>query len=385
MHSGQQQGRRLAAMRRLGSLLCALGVALSGCASHVIQVLDLPPEAQAPPAENARTVDLSRLAPLTVTSERIDHGDILDVTISTGYENRYGDGRYRSGAQAYPVRVMDNGEAKIPLIGWVPVAGLELESAEQAIASLAVERGVFNNPHVTVMMRRRRVNLVTVIGAVEEQGVHELPRRSSWLLSAIVAAGGLSEDASAEVRIRIPSRSPRHSSTDNSVRQTGFEAPGDPNLQRSTNQTPSSGNRTIKVNLFDAARDGTDGYYLEDGAVVEIVRRDPRPISVLGLVGKQDKYDLPVGKDFHLLDALAVAGGISSPVANKIHIIRHIPTYPEPIVIEVGYSQAKTNDLANIRLAEGDVISVEQTSATIFHDAIRNFIRFGVSSTIPLF
>ncbi len=373
MHNGQQDST---ALLRLGLLVCLLGVVLPGCQSHVVHVLDLPLEAQAPPVDNVQTVDLSRLAKATLRSDRIDHGDILNVTVSTGYDNRYG----REGTRTYPVRVNDDGEANVPLIGRVPVAGLELEAAEQAIAAVAVDRGVFNNPHVTVLMNRRRMNLVTVVGAVEEQGVQELPRRSSWLLSAIVAAGGLSEDASADVRIRLPSRPPRYDASGDSIRRTGFDEADGPTPAGSASRP-----RTIEINLFEAARAGTDGYYLEDGAFVEVVRRDPRPVSVLGLVGSPNNYDLPVRKDFHLLDALALAGGISSPVANKILIIRQVPTYPEPIVIEVGYREAKSNHLANLRLAEGDVISVEQTPATIFLDTIRGFLRFGFSSTLPLF
>lgn len=385
MHSGQQPDCRLnndnTAQLRLVFSVCLLALALPGCQSHTVHVLDLPPEAIAPPVENAQTVDLSRLAAPTLSSERIDYGDILDVTVSTGYDNRLG----REGSRTFPVRVTDEGDAKIPLIGYVPVAGLELEAAEQAIATVAVERSVYNDPHVTVMMNRQRVNLVTVVGAVEEQGVKQLPRRSSWLLAAIVAAGGLSEDASATVRIRLPGRRPKTKSPNGSIRQTGLNGSSGPSLGSAASESVASAPRTIELNLFDAARDGTDGYYLEDGAFVEIVRRDPRPVSVLGLVRKPDKYELPVGKEFYLLDALAVAGGVSSSVANKIHIIRRVPTLAEPIVIEVGYREAKSNHRANLRLAEGDIISVEQTTATVLYDTIRSFVRFGVSSSIPLF
>jgi polysaccharide biosynthesis/export protein len=350
-------------------MLAALTMAASatGCGPRVFRVHQLTHDMLAPPVENAHTIDLSRLATFSGSSEAIDQGDILEVTITTGYENNY----TRNGPQIFPIRVGDDGTANVPLVGKVPLAGLELEEAEHAIAAAAIERGIFNAPHVTVAMRRQRVNRVTVLGAVKTEGVYPLPRRGSWLLAAIVAAGGLNEDASTEVIIRSPA--PGGAARDalaSHVRDAADAA------------APTEVRR---VDLIEAVRDARGGFYLEDGAYVEVLRRDFRPVSVLGLVVKPGKYSLPVSQDVYLLDVLAEAGGLGSPVADKIRIIRRLPHRPEPFVIQVGYGEAKKNPAANLRLAEGDIVTVEQTPATVMHDTLRSFIRFGFNSPIPLF
>ena len=72
-------------------------------------------------------------------------------------------------------------------------------------------------------------------------------------------------------------------------------------------------------------------------------------------------------------------------VANDVRVIRRLPSQQEPIVIDVSVSEAKANGDANLRLAPGDLVSVEETALTATLGAMKSFIRFGMSSTIPLF
>ena len=62
-------------------------------------------------------------------------------------------------------------------------------------------------------MDAKRVDRVTVVGAVKKPGVYEIPRGSSDLLAAIVTAGGLADDAGTEVEIRSPARPATSAST----------------------------------------------------------------------------------------------------------------------------------------------------------------------------
>jgi polysaccharide biosynthesis/export protein len=352
------------------SVLLLLLPICCGCGGgRLYHATNLPIEFLAPKVENAQTVDLSRLATFSVSSELIDRGDVLEVTIETGYGVERG--------STTPVRVADDGTAHVPLVGKVPVAGLELEAAEQAIASAAVQRGVFRSPSVTVVMRRQRSNKITVIGAVESPGVYELPRASSQLLAAIVEAEGLSEDAGTDVEIRRPART---------IVTAAPEQPnsnyGAPPAKPQTTTRPATSTR---INLVEAAEQGSGGMYLEDGDVVMVERRAPQPVHVIGLVNKAGQFELPPSQDLHLLDVIALAGGTSSQVADKIHVIRRPPGQQEPVVIEVSLGEAKRDGKGNLRLAPGDVVSVEQTPATVMLGALNNFVRFGLSGTIPLF
>ena len=84
-----------------------------------------------------------------------------------------------------------------------------------------------------------------------------------------------------------------------------------------------------------------------------------------------------------MLDSLAMAGGCSSPVADKVLVIRHLPKRPEPIRIAVSIQSAKSGQ-DNIALAPGDTVMVEQTPETVVVDVIKNFLHFSFG-TSPIF
>jgi polysaccharide export outer membrane protein len=233
-------------------------------------------------------------------------------------------------------------------------------------------------------MEKKRVNRITVVGAVSKPGVYELPRGSSDLLAAIVAAGGLAEDAGIDVDVRSPARRGRqaHPPAPSADRTANAAA-----VQPAAYHTASADQpaRSVRINLVSATLAGGEDLRLRDGDVVSVTKRDPMPLQVLGLVRKPGRYEMPPNQELRVLDAIALAGGISSSVADEIIVIRRTPDHPDAAVIKVSLSQAKADGAENIVLASGDVISVEQTVATVALDAIKNFVRIGLSSRIPVF
>jgi len=351
-----------------------IGVLLfGGCAGRVYRVADLPAELLAPPVDNVEAIGLSRLTQYSVGNELIDQGDVLEVTIVTDYGGLP--------ALTMPVRVGEGGCGDIPLIGRVELAGLELEGAEQRIAAEGVHRGVFRNPHVTVEMKRRRTNRITVIGAVEEPGVYELRRGACSLLAALVTAGGLSEEAGADVEIRrvaLQQHEPGLIQPDG--RRVAGEAPG---KLASYESTTSSAPRVFHVNLAAAAQAGDAANRLADGDVVVVPKRAQVPIRVMGLVSKPGEFELPASQNLYMLDALALAGGRTMQVADKVLLIRRVPGRAEPVVVEISVKEAKRNGKDNMRLAPGDIVSVEQTPTTLMMDFLSQILHVGAS--IPVF
>ncbi len=352
----------------------ASSLLLTGCASSdIIQADNVPQWLQAPTIANAKTLDLSRLATGSYTNDLIDRGDVLEVTINTGLNAKDN--------ITFPVRVSDNGLAALPVVGEVSVQGLELESAEAAIAAACVQRAIYRSPQVTVTMKKQRTNRVMVVGAVKNPSIYNLPRGSSDLLSALVAAGSLADNAGTSVEVRNPPSTPGSQpdrianglgGTDN-VAQTGHSQP----LPAAATKSAQS----VRVDLVSATKIGSGAYPLQDGAVVNVERRDPPPVHVLGLVQKPGKYDYPLGTELHLLDAVALASGASNQGANKVFIIRHPPGQPQPTVIEASLRDAKRRGDMNLKLAPGDVVSVEQTPATMFIDTI-HLIRFAIGTSL---
>lgn len=359
--------------------ICGLAIAgiwLAGCASGPdFYAEDLPTELHAPPATNAQTINWSRLAVSTSTSDTIEPGDVLEVTIAANLSLQ--------DMVTLPVRVNEKGIAALPVIGEVPLGGLRLEDAESAIAATSMQAQLYRAPQVTVSMKRKHTNRITVVGAVEKPGLYNLPSGHSNLLAAVVAAGGLTKEAGTIVEIRDP--------------QPGLQLPPPQPLIASESEgdrvTPVSGTtghtlvemsatsrfRAVKIDLisFDEA---DSGLKLGDGAVVTVERRDPQPLDVLGLVRKPGRYEFPPNKEMRVLDAIAMAEGTSSIVADRIYVIRKT-NWQEPVLIEVSLKAAKKSGVENIRLAPGDVVSVEQTPATMVLDTIRLF-NFGVGASV---
>ena len=384
-------------------MLLLLAVGSSGCANRIIKARRMPDRYQAAKVTNAQVADLSRLSMSTTSSSLIEPEDVVDVTISSGLEEA---GRITP----TPVRVGDTGIATIALIGQVPLAGLEPFQAEQRIATAAIDRGLFKAPQVTVTMRKKAVNRITVVGAVKEQGTIELPKGQSTLLAALMAAGSLDEKAGTEIEIR------RHENTaatqlsesdsqaetldanseeiqltsaveQSDVKQAGLIRPRPfQRSQQSLNRPPAQP-RTMKIDL--ATIDGTSDtdIGLQDGDVVRVETRDPNPISVIGLVQKPGQYEMPVGQPVHVLDAIAMAGERSNPWADKIYITRHVTSENEPIVIETSVVNAQHSDESNIMLSPGDVVSVEQTPQTVIHNVFSTIFRFSIvaGQSIPIF
>jgi polysaccharide export outer membrane protein len=357
------------------ALIGAGALAMAGCARGVYKPRDLPLELQPPVVADVHRLDLSRIAERTAGNDVIARGDVLDVSIASGYQ----DGELRS----TPVRVGEDGWANVLLIGRVELAGLEVEQAEQAIAAAAVARGVFLNPQVTAVLAKRKSNRVTVMGAVKEPGVYELPRASSGLLEAIVAAGGLDEDAAQFIEIRRPGR--QADSGIFSQGQSNQTAAPDP-YQNVSHRNPEAATKqpvSARIDLVSAVHQGVGIGGVEDGDVVMVTRRDTTTIKVMGLVNKPGEFEMPRNGKLRVLDALSLAGGRPLEIATKVKVIRNLPGQAEPAVIELNVNDAKRDGTENLALAPGDVVSVEETPATMVVQMMQSFLRFGFSAAVP--
>ncbi|NUQ61872.1 MAG: SLBB domain-containing protein [Pirellulales bacterium] len=351
-----------------------LGVILfgaAGCAQHRYSARSLPCELQAAPIVNPLTLELSSLSGPAVDSELIAPGDVVEVSIAGGMNTEE--------VIKLSLRVEDNGTAVLPQIGPIHLAGINSGEAERNIAAACVQSGIYRQPQVSVTEKRQRMNRVTVAGAVEEPGVQELPRSSSYLLEALVAAGGLAEDAGTMVEIRRPGND--HLSPANPVMQlasAGGQTPGaSPTAQGNIVQC-------VRLDLTEAVSQSSGGEYLPDGSVVTVQKRQLPPIQVLGLVHKPGEYDYPVGRPVRVLGAIAMAGGMTYNIADRALVIRTREDGSEPAVIKVNLQRAKSDGQENMLLAPGDIVSVEHNLATLFFEAM-GLARVGVGASVPLY
>ncbi len=369
--------RGLPVRRRLGGLCVAFLclAAGSGCATSTYHATELPPEYAAKANERLDKVDLSRLTSYSVRSNQIGAGDLIEVTVFAGY----GD----SETEPSLVNVAEGGTADVPLIGRVQVNGMTPSEASQAIAATARQLDVFRTPHVSVRMEKQAKNMVYVSGAVPDPGAWELPRGNSTLLSAILAAGGLAEDASSDVTIRRPALS---ANTPDAMRGNPLRVAGGDNSVVLASYEEGLGEeaRTIQVNLVSATKEGQGGYYLDDGDVVHVRKRPERKYRVGGLVVRPDEFEMPPNGDIYLIDALTLAGEHSIQGADSVVVTRRVPGVEEPITIKASIRDVNRGR-GNIRLQENDVVKVEETPVTVAFDVLKSFFRFSVGSSLALF
>ncbi|MCG8448232.1 MAG: SLBB domain-containing protein, partial [Pirellulales bacterium] len=359
---------------------------LTGCQTATYRAERLPPEFRAASTASSQIINLAQIAAPGTSSAILAPGDLLEITVATGREDEK--------TNPFLARVADDGTVDVPVIGPVPVAGLEEFDAGQSIADLAIQRGMYRHPLVTLEIKAKAVNRITVLGAVQDPGVHELPRGGCDLVAALAAAGGLDDTAGTEVEIiRQPkfglaaqeSPAPSAPDTDSSeIQLAAYQHIGRSSDAPAGNQQHPRwlGSPTIRIDLAQANLVSSPDFRLGDRDIVRVVPRKQKMIYVTGLVNQPGQFELPVDQDVHLLDALALAGGLSSPVADKILVLRHFEDRPQPLVIQASLAKAKKNGLENLRLTAGDTVTVEQTPATAVVDTLFNFFRmsFGFST-----
>ncbi|WP_197529009.1 polysaccharide biosynthesis/export family protein [Aeoliella mucimassa] len=308
-------------------------------------------------------MSLSRLSSMASGSSLLAAGDLLNITVLSGLEDE---------PKAKPARIGDDGTINVPLVGAVRVAGLDEQQAAELVRVAAIERGIFRNPQVTIRVTERAMNYVTVLGAVSEPGTHPVPKSSSNLLVAIAAAGGFTEEAGTEVEVlRQPRRllADKEKSGNPSMIQTvAFEGP--------MAQVPESRTQRIDLAMLSDSSAGEEkNLSIGDQDVVMVHPSKKRVVHVSGLVREPDQFEMPRDQDLHVLDAIAMAGGASSPVADKVFVIRRLEEEAEPLVIQVSISKAKMDGNENLRLAPGDMVSVETTISTSIVDSIKHVFR----------
>jgi len=107
-------------------------------------------------------------------------GDLVEMTV------------YNAPDLATRTRVSTRGDMYCPLIGYMHVAGLTTEQAQDAIETRLAE--FVKNPHVTLFIAEYASQGVSVLGEVNKPGIYPVLGQQR-LFAVISAAGGLTEKA----------------------------------------------------------------------------------------------------------------------------------------------------------------------------------------------
>jgi polysaccharide biosynthesis/export protein len=177
-----------------GLLFCALFSA--GCATAPqtrIALPESPATSSTVSTINTALASAALQTPASPADYRLGAEDLLEITIFNIPEG---------GAGTIPrrleVRLSQEGNIRLPLLGDIPAAGMSTVALEQSLRKRYDE--FVHDPQVGVQVKEYRGQQISVIGAVGKPGMYQLtgPRTLTDLLSM---AGGISEKAGGQVHI----------------------------------------------------------------------------------------------------------------------------------------------------------------------------------------
>ena len=189
-----------------------------------------------------------------------------------------------------PVRIDSDGNAQVPLVGRVHLAGMTVQQAEQ---QLDKELSTYiRDPQVSVNVSEIRSQPVSVLGAVNTPGVHQVQGHKT-LLEMISMAGGVRPDAGYSVRI---------------TRQVEWGCIPLPGAK-----TDSSGQFTVAeldLKKLMEAKDPAENIQIFPHDVITVPKAEM--VFVIGEVRRSGGFVLGEHQSMSVLQALSLAEGINS-------------------------------------------------------------------------
>ncbi|MEW6074525.1 MAG: polysaccharide biosynthesis/export family protein [Planctomycetota bacterium] len=243
-------------------------------------------------------------------------------------------------------RVDREGVIRLPLIGAVEVGGKSLGEIEELIGAAYYPTHLTVPPNVVVTVESYHMVSVGVMGAVENPGLHELRTDRRSLLGAIMAAGGIQADRGASaVRILRPG-----------------EQGAEPIL------LPV---RNANIPFSDVPLTG--------GETVVVEPLEEHQFTVIGLVTRSGAFPYPDAAKYNLMQALAIAGGVSQTAAPRFATVYRQKQNGEIIAATFKIDGTSLLDASNIRIKPGDVVSVDHTAGSWTRQLLSQVLGFRAS------
>lgn len=239
-------------------------------------------------------------------------------------------------------RIDTGGSVMLPLVGRVRAAGLTVRELETEIVSKL--SAYMRSPEALVTVSEFRSQPVSVIGAVNSPGVHQL-LGSKRLVEVLSLAGGLRPDAGRTCRITRTS-------------QWGEEEGGD----RFERTPDGSWVTEIDLQTLLSAQKPEDNLLVRPHDVISVPRADM--IYVVGDVNRPGGFLLNDREPLSVLQALALAGGLS-PVAapKKARILRSTSPSSQRDEVPVNISQIMDGKSPDVKLTPQDILFIPNNTS----------------------
>lgn len=217
----------------------------------------------------------------------IGAGDLLEVSL-------YGMPDFKT-----DVRVSSGGEISLPMLGTVAVRGVSVEQAATLIERNLTQKGIFNDPHITVFVKEYATQGISVLGEVQKPGIYPLLGERK-LYDAISAAGGTSLKAGRYAMV----------------------------TRRDDPQHP------LQVPLLTGADSMKNNVTVEPGDTIVVSKAGI--VYVVGDVRQPGGFVMENGNDITVLKAIALAQGTNPNAAlDSARIIRKTPEGPQDVPLSL--------------------------------------------------
>lgn len=325
--------------RQWRSVLAAAGLTLlAGCADRRVSI-EVLMEMEREGAESTPiAVDPQQFSLTDYQPYQIAPGTVLSLTFS----GLHGQGL----VSRQNVRVHDDGQIHLSLLGSLKVEGLDLAGVEKALLSLAIPRfvkdmGVFAElitPHDTTVM---------VMGAATTPGLVPLGGSQRNVLYALALAGGFNAGTSGRVRVR-PIRPERS--------ELIYDLSDINDLRRALSAPP-----------------------LESGDMIVVEPAKQSVVYLTGLLTAPGPIAVAPGGTLSVVRAIAAAGGIRNFLHVKEATLWRRLTDGRQVraKVELGKILAGDDDGLDFFLKPGDVLEIAHTPATMFEEWILQNIKVG--------
>ena len=164
--------------RLLARVLCLLAL------SPALAALAQPPAA-APSGATPPAASIASTAPSAATAADyvLGPGDRVRVSV------------FQSPELSTETRLAENGNATLPLLGEVPLAGATVTEAEHRVAQGLLRARLVRAPQVTIEVTEIRAHQAAVLGFVVHPGRYPLESSATHLSELMAQAGGTTPDA----------------------------------------------------------------------------------------------------------------------------------------------------------------------------------------------
>ena len=336
--------RRACARRRSANRIVLAGVltaALAGCSDDNRITMDALHELESQISREMQERSVKELAPEQVAlteirAETVGPGDVLTLTI-TGANGPYLVNNVR-------VRVNENGQIRLPLVGTLKVGGLDMNGVEQVVIDAHVPDFV-KDLTVFAELTLPEATTVLVVNAGGQPELVTLRSNERNVLYALALSARATQGASGRVTVR-------------SVR-------------------PEREAVVYNLTQADGARRALLAPPLESGDTVFVEAAPTYSVFLTGLVNAPGPLALPPDSSISVARAIASAGGLIDFLdPQEATLWRELPD-GEQVRVKVNIADILAGKSPDFDLHVGDILDVPHTAETRFRDWILQNIRIG--------